>query len=170
MLPAQRPRAHTTSIWPVSVLVLSHALSQVAESKNPCLGSAALTAAATASLDAQEQAIVAQYGAPDTSLKVTDLPLARPRQPWPYRNISTALEAPNPTTNSTTGVTYSRLRHAPIQNVTAGLMQWWFRQNLERVVYYPWDGGNYTRYQMWHPRDHCHQKVVNRTTWLLQVT
>ncbi|WIA08612.1 hypothetical protein OEZ86_011203 [Tetradesmus obliquus] len=47
-------------------------------------------------------------------------------------------------------------------------MQWWFRQNLERVVYYPWDGGNYTRYQMWHPRDHCHQKAINRTTWLLQ--
>jgi hypothetical protein len=154
-------------IWLGAVLVLGHLLSHVAAA-NPCAGSAAFAAAA-ANLDVQEQAIAAQFSTPDTSLKVTDLPLSRPLQPWPYRSISTAIEAPYPTTNTTNGVTFSRLQHAPIQNVTAGLMLWWFRSNLERVVHYPWDGGNYTRYQIWHPRDHCHQKRVNQTTWLLQV-
>jgi hypothetical protein len=151
-----------------SVLVLGHLLSHVAAT-NPCAGSAAF-AAAVANLDVQEQTIAAQIPGPDTSLKVTDLPVSRPRQPWPYRSISTAIKAPYPATNTRNGVTYSRLQHAPIQNVTAGRMLWWFRLNLERVVHYPWDGGNYTLYNIWHPRDHCHQKRINPTTWLLQVT
>jgi hypothetical protein len=77
------------------------------------------------------------------SLTRQDLPRVRPFQPWPYRSLSTVQSAPLPTTDAATGVTTCTVVHAPLVNVTVGMLVWWFEQDLEKVAPYIGDGQNH---------------------------
>lgn len=77
---------------------------------------AALAGRATAAT-AETAAAAAEPQQTAAGLARGDLPKRRPRQPWPYRALSTALSAPKPATDSK-GVTSIVVEHAPLTNVT----------------------------------------------------
>jgi len=99
------------------------------------------TAAAAAPQEVQSAQTVPLASA--ASLTRQDLPRVRPFQPWPYRSLSTAQSAPLPTTDAATGVTTLTVVHAPLVNVTVGMLVWWFEQDLEKVAPYIGDGQNH---------------------------
>lgn len=112
---------------------------------NPCSSGGAFIASTEAQAVQVQQAAALSVG-----LTRTDLPVRRPSQPWPYRDVSTATLS-TPATDSA-GVTYAEVHHKALAGVTPAMMMWWFNQNLEKVTKYAGDGKNYTLYLQWHPR------------------
>lgn len=166
--------ALSSQLFVLPAVLLLLFISCAAAQKCTLLGARAADAATAASnVDPQvaTQAYAAQTALSFT-LQAKDLPVKRPQQSWPFKAFSTAVDAPYPTTDSATGVTYAKVRHATIQNITTSMLVFWFNQDLERQLpYLDASQGDFSLHLMWHPRDHCHQKVdsSDKTLWQLQV-
>lgn len=52
------------------------------------------------------------------------------------------------------------IEHDTLRDVTPAMLRWWF-ENLSDPMEY--DGRQYTRYLLWHPRDHIHWALVRRS-------
>lgn len=51
------------------------------------------------------------------------------------------------------------IEHAPLQGVTPPMLRWWF-ENLGQTMRF--QGKEYPRYLLWHPRDHIHWELAAR--------
>ena len=52
------------------------------------------------------------------------------------------------------------IEHSLIRGVTPAMLVWWFNHIDEPMSY---EGKTYHRYLVWHPRDHLHYAVVQRS-------
>jgi hypothetical protein len=50
--------------------------------------------------------------------------------------------------------------HEPIVNVTSAMVSWWFNGNVDGDMQHPVDNKWYSRYLVWHPRDHVSQNTL----------
>ncbi|MGE3807717.1 MAG: hypothetical protein AB7K24_23895 [Gemmataceae bacterium] len=52
------------------------------------------------------------------------------------------------------------IEHDTVRGVTPTMLRWWF-ENLGQDML--WEGQNYPRYLLWHPRDHIHWELAARS-------
>ncbi|KAI8474488.1 MAG: hypothetical protein J3K34DRAFT_407931 [Monoraphidium minutum] len=81
---------------------------------------------------------------------------------WQYCGFECA-ENTTLNTSQSTGEIFIQVVHKPIANVTPEMIEWWFRGNVEGDMVHPIDGQTYSRYHVWHPRDHLYQRTKKRS-------
>lgn len=52
------------------------------------------------------------------------------------------------------------IQHDTIRGVTPTMLRWWFEHLSDPMMY---QGQSYSRYLLWHPRDHIHWELVRRS-------
>ncbi|KAI8475770.1 MAG: hypothetical protein J3K34DRAFT_403561 [Monoraphidium minutum] len=87
-----------------------------------------------------------------------ELPAARPPA-WDYCDYSCARALSLETRPS--GALVATVAHKPLAGVTASQLRWWFNGNVEGEMTHPVDGKTYSRYLVWHPRDHIEQRTLS---------
>jgi DAPG hydrolase PhiG domain len=81
-----------------------------------------------------------------------DLPPPRPVL-WPLR----PRESARVSVAAGDGRVVVTIEHAPLHEVTAEMLAWWFRHVPGTMAY---AGGTYSRYEVWHPLDHISYTLV----------
>lgn len=85
------------------------------------------------------------------------LPGARPPA-WPSCGLRCA--ADTALVRRRNGAMLLQVVHKPIPGLTPEMLTWWFNGNVDGFMTHPVDGRNYSRYLVWHPRDHLEQTTL----------
>ena len=88
------------------------------------------------------------------------LPVRRPPD-WPYCNTACIRNSSYDLHVAPQDGIRAEVEHAPIAGVTPEMMVWWFSGNIEGDYTFP-NGDTYSRYLVWHPKDHIHEVTTRR--------
>jgi len=86
------------------------------------------------------------------------LPTERPPS-WPYCGSECAQS--KTLTHRANGGMDIQVVHKPIRGVTVDMVKWWFNGNVDGRMVHPVNGKTYSRYLVWHPRDHIDQSTLS---------
>jgi len=95
----------------------------------------------------------------DGAVDPLDLPLKRPPA-WVYRPRSSALNTSVEVDDM--GVIIVKVQHAPLPAITSAMVNWFLSGLSATQLLHPKDCKMYSRYLIWHPRDHI--RIPNVTS------